>query len=130
MEQCRANAPIRHRSKSMSRRIVEDAETGKPAIKQRGYVYQKGKKKDEPWNPSRAGYGRYRTDLPGERGQKEVRVALGKCRDEMEAMLRLHEKMEEAGVLSVEKVRERIGPNSSFRNQAAWYIEELRTGKL
>jgi len=61
----------------MSRRIIEDLETGKPAIKQRGYVYQKGRKKSEPWNPAKASYGRYRTDMPGERGQREVRVALG-----------------------------------------------------
>lgn len=114
----------------MSRRIVEDAETGKPAIKQRGYVYQKGRKKNEPWNPTQATYGRYRIDVPGEHGQREVRVALGHCRDEMDAMLRLQNKMEEAGVLSVEKLRERIGPNSTFRGQAAWWLEELRAGNI
>src|SRR5208283_1605281 len=131
MVPCTADTPIRRpRSKSMSRRIVEDAETGKPAIKQRGYVYQKGRKKNELWKPSRASYGRYRTDLPGQHSQKEVRVALGKCRDEMEAMLRLHKKMEEAGVLSVVKVRERIGNTSTFRTQSAWYIQELRAGNI
>lgn len=114
----------------MSRRIVEDLKSGKPAIKQRGHAYQKGRKKKEPWNPTQATYGRYRTDVPGEHGQREVRVALGRCRDEMEAMLRLHKKMEEAGVFSVENVRERIGPNSTFRNQGAWWLDELRAGTI
>jgi integrase len=114
----------------MSRRIIEDLETGKPAIKQRGYVYQKGRKKSEPWNPAKASYGRYRTDMPGERGQREVRVALGHCRDEIEAMLRLNKKMEEAGVLSVERVREHIGPNSTFQIQSAWWLDELRQGNV
>jgi integrase len=114
----------------MSRRIVEDLETGKPAVKQRGYVYQKGKRKTDPWNPSQATYGRYRVDVPGERGQKEVRVALGRCRDEMEAVLRLNTKMEDAGVLSVEKIRERIGPNSTFCSQSAWWLDELRAGNI
>jgi integrase len=114
----------------MSRRIVEDLETGKPAVKQRGYVYQKGKKKTDPWNPSQASYGRYRIDVPGERGQKEVRAALGRCRDEMEAMLKLNTKMEDAGALSVEKIRERIGPNSTFRAQSVWWLDELRAGNI
>lgn len=114
----------------MSRRIVEDLETGKPAVKQRGYVYQKGKRKTDPWNPTQATYGRYRVDVPEERGQKEVRVALGHCRDEMEAMLRRNAKMEDAGVLSVEKIRERIGPNSTFRAQSAWWLDELRAGNI
>ena len=34
----------------MSRRIVQDAEAGIPKPRQRGYVYQKGKIKGEPWN--------------------------------------------------------------------------------
>jgi hypothetical protein len=38
----------------------------------------------------------YRIDVPGEHGQKEVRVALGYCRCEMDAMLRLQKEMEKA----------------------------------
>jgi len=84
----------------------------------------------EPWNPDKPSYGRYRTDAPGEHGQKEVRVTLGKCKDEKEAVLRLHKKMTEAGCFSVETVRERIGVNLSFRRQAAWYLEQLKTGGI
>jgi hypothetical protein len=92
----------------MSRRIVQDLETGKPVPRQCGYVYQKGRKKGDPWSPEERGYGRYRIDVPGEHSQKEVRVALGYCRNEMDAMLRLQEEMKKAGVLDLNKVRERL----------------------
>ena len=90
----------------MSRRIVKDVETGKPKLRQRGYVYQKGKPKGDPWNPKERSYGRYRIDVPGEHEQREIRVALGYCRDELDAMLRLQEERAKAGVLDLEKVRE------------------------
>jgi hypothetical protein len=35
----------------MSRRIVQDAETGKPESRRHGYVYQMGRKKGDLWNP-------------------------------------------------------------------------------
>jgi hypothetical protein len=43
----------------MSRRIVQHLETGKPVPRQRGYVYQQGRKKGDPWNPKELAYGRY-----------------------------------------------------------------------
>jgi integrase len=114
----------------MSRRIVQDVETGKPTLRQRGYVYQKGKKKGDPWNPRERSYGRYRIDVPGKHGQKEIRVALGYCRDEIDAMLKLRNEMNEAGVLDIEKVRERLAPAGTFRGQAAWWIEEMVDGHI
>src|ERR1700693_458847 len=123
--------PIRRtRSKSMSRRSVQDVKTGRPVPRQRGYVYQKGRKKGDPWNPKERAYGRYRTDVPGEHNQKEVRVALGYCRNEMDAMLRLQEEMEKAGVLDLNKVRERLSPVVNFRTQAAWWLEAITSGEV
>ncbi len=114
----------------MSRRIVQDVETGKPVPRQRGYVYQKGSKKGDPWNPKERAYGRYRIDVPGEHRLKEVRVALGYCRAEMDAMLRLQEEMEKAGVLDLDKVRERLLPVVNFRTQAAWWLEAITSGEV
>ncbi|MGB8675433.1 MAG: site-specific integrase [Candidatus Acidiferrales bacterium] len=114
----------------MSRRIVQDLETGKPVPRQCGYVYQKGRKKGDPWNPKERGYGRYRIDVPGEHGQKEVRVALGYCRNELDAMLRLQEEMKTAGVLDLNKVRERLSPVVDFRTQAAWWLEAITSGEV
>jgi len=114
----------------VSRRIAQDVETGKPKLRQRGYVYQKGRKKGEPWNPQERAYGRYRIDIPGEHDQKEVRVALGYCRDEIDAMLNLQKEMEKAGVLDLDKIRESISPTITFREQAAWWIAEMEAGRI
>jgi hypothetical protein len=114
----------------MSRRIVQDAETGKPVSRQHGYVYQKGRKKGDLWSPKERAYGRYRIDVPGEHGQKEVRVALGYCRCEMDAMLRLQKEMEKAGVLDLDKVRERLSPIVTFRTHAAWWLEAITSGEV
>ncbi len=114
----------------MSRRIVPDVETGKPVPRQRGYVYQKGRKKGDPWNPKERAYGRYRIDVPGEHRLKEVRVPLGYCRDEMDAMLTLQEEMDKAGVLDLDKVRERLLPVVNFRTQAAWWLEAITSGEI
>jgi len=123
--------PVRRtRRKSMSRQIVQDVETGKPTLRQRGYVYQKGKKKDDSWNPQERAYGRYRIDVPGKHGQKEVRVALGYCRDEIDAVLKLRNEMHNAGVLDLAKVRERASPAATFRGQATWWIEEMVDGHI
>jgi integrase len=114
----------------MLRRIMQDMETGKPKPRQRGYVYQKGRKKGDPWNPQERTYGRYRIDVPGEHDQEEVRVALGYCRDEMDAILKLQAEMEKAGVLDLDKVRERLSPVVTFRTQAAWWLEAITSGEV
>jgi integrase len=114
----------------MSRRILRDLETGTPKLRQLGYVYQKGRKRSDPWNVRERSYGRYRLDVPGEQNQKEVRVALGYCRDKTEAMLKLHEEMRKVGVLDLDKVRERLSPVVTFRMQATWWLEAIKSGEV
>ena len=41
----------------MSRRIIVSAGNTEPEIRQRGYVYQKGCKKIDPWLPEKRAYG-------------------------------------------------------------------------
>ena len=65
----------------MSRRIVVSAGNALPEIRQRGHVYQKGRKKSDPWIPTQRGYGFFRVDVPGQAKQAEVRIPLGLCRD-------------------------------------------------
>jgi integrase len=113
----------------MSRRIVVAANT-EPEIRQRGYVYQKGRKKSDPWLPKQRAYGFFRVDVPGQNKQAEVRIPLGLCRDRMSAMLRLHEAMRKAGVLDVDKVRERITSLTTFESQAAWWLAEIKAGRI
>jgi integrase len=109
----------------MSRRIIVSAGSTEPEIRQRGYPYQKGRKKTDPWLPEERAYGFYRVDVPGQTKQKEVRVPLGFRRDRKSAELELHRLMQEAGVLDPEKIRERITPATPFRTHAEWWIEEI-----
>lgn len=48
----------------------------------------------------------------------------------MSAMLRLHEAMRKAGVLDVDKVRERITSLTIFESQAAWLLAEIKAGRI
>jgi hypothetical protein len=61
---------------------------GQQEVRQHGYVYQKNRKQSDKWIPTERAYGRYRMDVPGKRGQREVRVALGFCRDKISALLK------------------------------------------
>jgi integrase len=114
----------------MSRRIIVSAGTTEPEIRQRGYVYQKGRRKSDPWLPTQRAYGFFRMDVPGQTKQTEVRIPLGFCRDRMIAMLKLHEAMQEAGVLDAQKIRERITPLATFEAQAAWWLAEIKAGRI
>ena len=118
------------RRKSMSRRIIISARNTEPEIRQRGYVYQKGRKKSDVWVPTQRAYGFFRMDIPGRTKQAEIRIPLGFCRDKMNAMLRLREAMQEAGVLDIQKVRERIAPETTFRAQAAWWLREIKAARI
>ena len=83
---------------------------------------QKGRKQSDGWVPTERAYGFFRKDVPGLTKQDEIRVPLGFCRGRMSAMLKLHKVMQEAGVLDVEKIRERITPVTTFESQAAWWL--------
>lgn len=114
----------------MSRRIIVSARNAEPEIRQRGYVYQKGRKKSDPWLPQQRAYGFFRMDVPGQAKQSEVRIPLGFCRDRMSAMLKLRQAMQEAGLLDIEKVRERIMVATTFEVQAAWWLAEIKAGRI
>lgn len=114
----------------MLRRIIVSAGNTEPEIRQRGYVYQKGRKKSEPWLPKQRAYGFFRIDVPGQLKQDEVRIPLGLCRDRTSAMLRLHEAMKNAGALSVDKMRERIAPITTFEAQSNWWLTEIKAGRI
>jgi integrase len=99
-------------------------------VRQHGYVYQKNRKQSEAWIPTEQPYGRYRVDVPGESGQREVRVALGFCRDRISAMPKLQNAMKDAGVLDAAKLRERIMGTATFAQQAEWMIAEMKAGRI
>ena len=114
----------------MSRRIIVSAPNAQPEIRQRGYVYQKGRKKSDSWIPTQRAYGFFRMDVPGQMKQVGVRIPLGLCRDRMSAVLKLHHAMEQAGALDAETVRERITPATTFQAQSAWWLGEIKAERI
>ena len=114
----------------MSRRIIVSAGNAEPEIRQRGYVYQRGRKQSDSWIPTERAYGYFRVDVPGQTKQKEVRIGLGFHRDRFSAMLKLREEMQKAGVLDLKKIRERIAPSCDFRFQAIWMLAEMQAGRI
>ena len=48
----------------------------------------------------------------------------------MDAMLGLQEEMEKAGVLDLNKVRERLSPVVNFRTQSSWWLEAMTSGEV
>jgi len=112
----------------MSRRLVPSPSG--PEVRQRGMVYQKGRKQSDAWIRNERAYGYFRIDVPGEVKQKEVRVALGFCRDRLAALLKLRDEMKSAGALDVERIRERISPVVTFRSHAAWWLAEMQAGRI
>jgi integrase len=114
----------------MSRRIIVSVGNAKPEIRQSGHIYQKSRKRSDPWLPTQRAYGFFRIDVPGQSKQNQIRVPLGFCRDRDSAVVKLHQEMQKAGVLDPEKIRERINPTATFRKQAAWMIEEMEAGRI
>jgi len=112
----------------MSRRLVSSPSG--PEVRQRGMVYQKGRKQSDAWVRDERAYGYFRIDVPGQAKQKEVRLALGFCRDKVSALLKLRDEMKAAGVLDVERIRERISPVITFRSQSAWWLAEMKAGRI
>jgi hypothetical protein len=102
----------------------------KPDIRQRGYVYQKGRKQTDPCVPTERAYGFYRVDVPGQAKQKQVWVSLGFRRDKKSAEIELRRVMQKPGVLDPEKIRERITPATTFGMQAEWMITEMKSGRI
>ena len=82
-------------------RLGREHEAGNPAAWQ---CVSKRQKTVRPVGSHGASVKFYRIDVPGKTKQVAVRPALGFCRDKMAAMLKLHQVMQEAGVLDVEKI--------------------------
>src|SRR5258705_469906 len=74
-------------------------------------------------------YGRYWKDVPGQHARQRFSVSFGKVtRTEAERKLREH--IIATGVDSVETFNEVTGPLTTFREQADWWLREIRAGRI
>jgi integrase len=113
--------PIRRRGKSMSRRVGQNGEVFvKQLCKKGGCAHPKG------FCPK---YGRYWKDVPGQHERQRLSVSFGKVTwTEAERKLRVH--IIATGVDSVETFNEVAGPLTTFREQADWWLKEIRAGRI
>ena len=104
----------------MSRRVGQNGEVFvKQLCKKGGCTHPKG------FCPK---YGRYWKDVPGQHTRQRFSVSFGKVtRTEAERKLREH--IIATGVDSVETFNEVTGPSTTFREQADWWLREIRAGR-
>jgi integrase len=105
----------------MSRRVGQNGEVFvKQLCKKGGCAHPKG------LCPK---YGRYWSDVPGQAARQRLFVSFGKVtRTVAERKLRDH--IRATGVDSVETFNEVTGPLTTFREQADWWLKEIRARRI
>jgi hypothetical protein len=111
--------PIRRRGKSMSRRVGQNGEVFvKQLCKKGGCAHLKG------FCPK---YGRYCKDVPGQHVRQRISVSFGKI-NWTSAERKLRDHIIATGIDSVGTFNEVTGPLTTFREQADWWLKEIRAG--
>jgi integrase len=105
----------------MSRRVGQNGEVFvKQLCKKGGCTHPKG------FCPK---YGRYWKDVPGQHARQRFSVSFGKVTRTV-AERKLREHIIATGVDSVETFNEVTGPLTTFREQADWWLKEIRAGHI
>ena len=113
--------PIRRRGKSMSRRIGQN-----------GNVFVKPKCKNGRCNHKKGlcpKYGRYWVDQPGQHERLRKVISLGEVTQTM-AERKLRDYIRETQVDSPETFEEVTSPTTTFKQQAQWWLDEMRAGRI
>jgi len=95
---------------------------------QQGYVFQKERKKSDPWLPKQPAYVLYWRDIPGQTNQKRVVTTLGVCRTRTIAERAAAEKLERLGINSAQTFIESTC-NITFKQQGEIWLKSLANRK-
>jgi hypothetical protein len=95
---------------------------------QQGNVFQKGRKRSEPWAPDEPAYVRFWKDIPGQPDSKRTYVPLGICRTRTIAERKAAEKLERLGINSNQHFIEAT-TSITFRKQGEWWLKSLSARK-
>jgi integrase len=113
--------PIRRRGKSMNRRVGQNGSIFvKTNCKLGRCKHQKG------LCPK---YGRYWEDVLGQHERERVVIPFGKVTRTV-AERKLREHIQKTEVNSVETFNETTSPATTFREQAKWWLQEIRAGRI
>ena len=113
--------PIRRRGKSLSRRIGQN-----------GSVFVKSTCKEGRCNHSKSAcpkYGRFWKDVPGQHERIRVVIPFGAVTQSV-AERKLREHIQSIGVNSPEQFIESTAPATTFKQQAKWWIDGMREGRI
>ena len=107
----------RRRGKTLARRTY-----------QKGYVFQKGRKKSDHWLPKEPAYVRYWEDVPGEAEPRHAIASLGICKTRTIAERAAAEKLEQLGTNSAQTFIESTS-NINFKQQAEIWLKSIANRK-
>ena len=109
--------PSRGRGKSLARRKW-----------QQGRVFQKNRRRSDPWLPEATAYVQFWRDVPGQAEAKREFVALGLCRTRTIAERRAAEKLEQLGINSTQTFIEATS-TITFKLQGEVWLRSLAQRK-
>ena len=111
--------------------IVAPRRRGKSLMRrkwQQGRVFQKGRKKSDPWLPTESAYVQFWRDVPGQAELERDFVSLGICRTRTIAERKAAEKLEELGINSIQTFRESTS-YITFKEQGEIWLQSLANRK-
>jgi len=95
---------------------------------QKGYVFQKGRRKSDPWRPKEPAYVQFFRDVPGEPSPRHEAISLGVCRTRSIAERAAAETLEKLGINSTQAFIEATS-TITFRQQAEIWLKSLANRK-
>jgi len=95
---------------------------------QKGYVFQKGRKRSDAWHPEEPAFVQFWRDVPGQDQPTKEAVHLGLCRTRTIAERAAAEKLEQLGINSTQTFIEAT-TNITFSEQAEIWLKECANRK-
>jgi len=114
-----------------SQAIVAPGRRGKTLARrkyQKGYVFQKGRKRSDAWLPKEYAYVQYWRDVPGQAAPKRRKICLGICRTRTIAERAAAEKLEKLGINSAQTFIETTS-TITFKQQGEIWLKYLSNRK-
>jgi hypothetical protein len=91
---------------------------------QKGYIFQKGRKRSDAWLPKEPAYVRFWRDVPGQAEPKHDFASLGVCRTRTIAERAAAEKLEQLGINSAQTFIETTS-SITFKDQGETWLKSL-----
>jgi len=95
---------------------------------QKGYIFQKGRKRSDAWEPKEPAYVQFWRDIPGQAERQKEKVCLGICGTRTIAEREAGKKLKQLGINS-DQVFIEATCNITFKDQGEVWLESLASRK-